>query len=202
MSGRQPICARVALLLIALTGIAALGCRREEAITPHEAAHGETPGEPAPDFTLKDLSGRDVDLASLRGKTVLIDFWATWCPPCEFQIPVLNEIYAEHRNDGVEILGVSVDQNGPDVVAAYAQKRGVSYTILLGDEALARDYGAPGFPALVIVAPDGTIHSRHVGLVEKAEIESILAGLLARHRTAAPPGADSSERPGRSTQPL
>jgi len=166
-----------------LAGAATLaGCSREERAAegaPAEAASVAAPREVAPEFTLKDLGGRDVTLASLRGKTVLIDFWATWCPPCEFQIPVLNEIYDAHREQGVEILGVSVDKDGPDVVGTYTAKHGVRYTILLGDEALARDFGAPGFPALVVVAPDGTIHSRHVGLVEKADLERILAELLA-----------------------
>jgi len=177
---------RLAFAACVLAALGLAGCSRDEASTtgPAPASTADAPAkEHAPDFTLKDLSGREVALASLRGKTVLIDFWATWCPPCEFQIPVLNEIYAAHHAQGVEILGVSVDKDGPEVVSSYTQKHGVTYTILLGDEALARDFGAPGFPALVVVAPDGTIHSRHVGLVEKAELESILAGLLAGERT-------------------
>lgn len=177
-----------ATLLVVMLALG--GCSRDDAATPGAtptpapAPSAEAPpAELAPEFTLKDLTGREVALASLRGKTVLIDFWATWCPPCEFQIPVLNEIYAAHRAQGVEILGVSVDKDGPEVVSQYTRKHGVTYTILMGDEALARDFGAPGFPALVVVAPDGTIHSRHVGLVEKAELERILASLLAGRST-------------------
>jgi len=166
---------------LVLAGVATLaGCSREEQGAPGAVGESAAPATPelAPEFTLKALDGREVALASLRGKTVLIDFWATWCPPCEFQIPVLNEIHDAHHAQGVEILGVSVDRDGPDVVGSYTAKHGVRYTILLGDEALARAFGAPGFPALVVVAPDGTIHSRHVGLVEKAELERILAQLL------------------------
>jgi hypothetical protein len=78
---------------------------------------------------------------------------------------------------------VSVDTEGPEVVSSYAQKHGVVYPVLLGSEALARDFGALGFPALVVVAPDGTIHSRHVGLVERDELEQVLAPLLSSPAT-------------------
>jgi peroxiredoxin len=129
----------------------------------------------APDFTLSDLNGKSVKLSDFRGKIVVIDFWATWCPPCEFQIPVLNSVYDSHRDRDVVILGVSVDTDGPDAVRAFTEKRQVRYQILLGSESLAREFGAPGFPSLIVVGPDGFIRSMHVGLVEQPELLQVLA---------------------------
>ena len=132
----------------------------------------------APDFTLLDLEGRPVSLADFRGKTVVIDFWATWCPPCIFQVPELNEFWRDHRESGeVVVLGVAVDVEGAEVVAPWVAEQNVEYVILIGDEDLAREFGAMGFPTLVIVRPDGRLDSLHVGLIEKAELEEIVAPL-------------------------
>lgn len=137
---------------------------------------GEINPEPAPEFSLPTLAGEIVTLASLRGKTVVIDFWATWCAPCEFQIPVLNEFYAAHREAGdVEVLGVSVDEDGSDEVKSWIEERGVTYPILMGDDDLARRYGAVGFPAVAIVSPQGEIVVRHMGVVD---METLEAGLV------------------------
>jgi peroxiredoxin len=130
----------------------------------------------APDFTLARLDGSGtVSLSQLRGKTVVIDFWATWCPPCEYQVAELNAVYEAHRGDEIEVIGVSVDTEGPEVVSKWTREKGVEYTILMGDEELARRFGAMGFPTLVIVGPDGLIRSRHMGLTERAEVEKALA---------------------------
>jgi peroxiredoxin len=139
-------------------------------------AEGEGDREMAPDFTLSTLQGESVTLSELRGKTVVIDFWATWCPPCEFQVPELNAFYEANLGRGdVQVLGVSVDAEGPDVVGEWVEEKGVRYPILLGSEDLARRYGAMGFPTLVVIAPDGTVDSRHVGLIETADLEEIMA---------------------------
>jgi thiol-disulfide isomerase/thioredoxin len=134
----------------------------------------------APDFTLLDLEGRPVSLADFRGKTVVIDFWATWCPPCIFQVPELNEFWRDHRESGeVVVLGVAVDVDGAEAVAPWVAEQNVEYAILIGDENLAREFGAMGFPTVAIVTPDGRLDSLHVGLIEKAELEEIVAPLRA-----------------------
>ncbi len=134
-------------------------------------------GRSAPAFSLPDLSGQIVSLSDFKGQTVVIDFWATWCPPCVFQVPILNEIQQTYRDRSVVVLGISVDTEGREVVQAFAAEHGVEYRILLGDEALAREYGAPGFPTLVIVHPDGSLDPGppHVGLVEQEDLERQLA---------------------------
>jgi peroxiredoxin len=163
------------VLLCALPSVLS-GCRAPEREGgASESAAAKDAARMAPDFTLADLDGKPVKLSELRGKTVVIDFWATWCPPCEFQVPVLNAIHESWHDRDVVVLGISVDTEGLDAVKPYAEKHGVRYTILLGNEALARDFGAPGFPALVVVGPDGAIRSMHVGLVEEPELQQVLA---------------------------
>jgi len=141
---------------------------------PAPEAGGER--EPAPDFVLPDLAGNALQLSSLRGKTVVIDFWATWCPPCIFQVPELNALWKAHREAGdVAVIGVAVDVEGAEVVAPWVEEQGVDYPIAIGDEALARTFGVLGFPTLVLITPEGEIHSLHVGLIEHAELEELVA---------------------------
>lgn len=179
---------RLARLLLPLGLALALACGSGGS-GGEAAPGGEAPGaeNPAPDFSLPDLEGNTVALSALRGQVVVIDFWATWCPPCEFQIPILNEVYAAERDSGVAILGVSVDTEGPDVVRAYIEKHGATYPILLGSEKLARQFGAPGFPALILVGPEGGIEQIHVGLIEAPELREAIASLRGE---AAPAAAD------------
>lgn len=149
---------------LALAVLLALGCRVEE-------AGPGTSARPAPEFSLPDLAGATVSLAGLRGKPVVVDFWATWCAPCEFQIPVLNDFHDRHAGR-VEVVGVAVDAGGREVVAPYAAERGIRYRVVLGDEALAQRFGAIGFPTLFVLRPDGTIDSTHMGLVDPDELEA------------------------------
>jgi len=129
----------------------------------------------APSWELPDLDGRLIHSKSYAGKTLVMDFWATWCPPCLFQIPILNSVQANHADDGVVVIGVAVDAEGAEVVKPYAEENGIEYQIVIGDEGLARKFGAPGFPALAVVRPDGRIDSMHVGLIEEAELEAAIA---------------------------
>jgi len=147
-----------------------------DASAPEPGAGDATP-KAAPAFTLPRLDGGEpVSLESLRGKTVVLDFWATWCPPCEFQVPELNRFYDAHRGDSdVRVFGISVDTEGPEVVRAWVAEKDVRYPILLGGERLARQYGAIGFPTLYVVGPDGLVRDQHVGLIETATLEATLA---------------------------
>jgi thiol-disulfide isomerase/thioredoxin len=129
----------------------------------------------APAWELPDLEGNLVKSASYAGKTVVVDFWATWCPPCIFQIPILNAVQAKHGDDGVVVIGVAVDAEGAEVVKPFAEENGIEYQVVIGDESLARKFGAPGFPALAVVTPDGKIDSMHVGLIEEPDLEAAIA---------------------------
>jgi cytochrome c biogenesis protein CcmG/thiol:disulfide interchange protein DsbE len=156
-----------------LLGIVALpGCPASE--SGSDATDGSA-GNPAPGFVLADLAGNTVSLEELRGRTVVIDFWATWCMPCIYQIAVLNDFHERHRNDDVVVLGIAVDVEGAKVVRPFADQHDVRYPILLGDEALARRYGAMGFPSLYVIAPDGSIDLAHVGVIDSEALEAAVA---------------------------
>jgi len=137
------------------------------------------PNPEAPDFDLPLLDGSQVRLEELRGKIVILDFWATWCAPCEVQMPVLDTLWqdkkarAEHADD-LMIVGISVDTDPPNKVSDWIAERGFLYPIAIGDQDLAMRYGVLGFPTLVIIDPDGGIYTRHIGVWSRPEIESVL----------------------------
>jgi len=146
---------------------------------------GEEPG-PAPAFELPALDGARVALEDLRGRPVVIDFWATWCPPCVQQIPVLNAFQEAHPE--VAVLGIAVDVQGRKVVAPFAEEHGVRYRVLLGDEGLAQRFGVRGFPTLFVLDREGTVRVTHAGVIAAEALEDALASVQAEgSRGAADP---------------
>jgi len=132
--------------------------------------------EEAPALDLPLLDGGRIELGEQRGKTVILDFWATWCGPCEVQMPVLDAIWRERdstRND-LMIVGVSVDTDPASKVAEWIAERGFVYPIAIGDQDLAMRYGVFGFPTLVIIDPSGAVRTRHTGVWSRPEIEAAL----------------------------
>ncbi len=160
---------RPGVLLLAVS-LAALGCGEEP-------ASWTAPPKEAPPFELATLEGEVHRLEDFRGAPLIVDFWATWCAPCVGQIPVLNRALEEYGPEGVRLVGISVDHEGPDVVAAFAEEQGIAYPILLGDEALAQRYGALGFPALFVIDGEGRIDSVHFGVVSWDELVESLAAV-------------------------
>jgi len=125
---------------------AALGC----------GPGGDT-GRVAPDFDLPRVGGGRLALKDLRGKLVLLDFWATWCVPCVRAIPELNALYRSQRERGVEVIGIAVDDLEEAELAAWLAEKGVEYPVVRADADLAAAYDAYVFPQHVLVSAQGTI---------------------------------------------
>jgi thiol-disulfide isomerase/thioredoxin len=142
----------------------------------------------APDFTLKDLDGKDVSLSQFQGKVVLINFWATWCDPCYIEIPWLIEIQQKYAAKGFTILGVALDEEGKSVVAPWVakerfdvggQKLPMNYPILLGDDAVTEKFGGLlGYPTSILISRDGKIIKRVTGILTYDEISKAIESQL------------------------
>lgn len=130
-------------------------------------------GSPAPDFSAKDFAGKSVQLSSLAGKVVLIDFWATWCGPCRMELPHVQKLHAELADKGLVVLGVNDEP--ADVAQKFMTESGYTFTSLVDVEsAVARQYGVTGIPTVVIVGRDGVVSAHFVGAREEAELRAAL----------------------------
>jgi len=130
-------------------------------------------------FTLKDMNGVDVSLASFKGKVMLLNFWATWCGPCRVEIPYLIELQRQYAGDLV-VLGVSVDDTA-EKLKPYAAELKINYTVLVGTgrQDVQDAYGPFwGLPVTVFVARDGRIHKKHTGIASKEQFEREIKSLL------------------------
>lgn len=132
---------------------------------------GNVKGKDAPDFVLQDLQGKQVKLSDFRGKAVLLNFWATWCGPCKVEMPWFVELQKQYGPQGLEIVGVALDDSGKDTIQKFAKDMGVNYTILQGQDAVGDAYGAIGLPTSYFIDRTGKIIDSASGLVSRSEIE-------------------------------
>ena len=118
----------------------------------------------APDFTLSTLSGASLRLAELRGKVVLLNFWATWCVPCRKEMPAIEALYQHYKDRGLEVLAISLDKLSTTVVEAFVKEVGVTYRVALDPSwATARTYGVRGLPATFLLDRAGNVVMRELG---------------------------------------
>jgi thiol-disulfide isomerase/thioredoxin len=133
----------------------------------------------APNFRFKSSTGKIIELAKLRGKVVVVNFWATWCGPCRAEIPGFIEVYRSYKSKGLEIIGISLDENGWDVVKPFLEKYKITYPVVVGDGKVVHDYGGiDAIPTTFIVNRDGDVVSGHRGLLPKAQLERMLREVL------------------------
>jgi len=134
---------------------------------------------PAADFQLTDLNGNPFQLSSLRGKVVLIDFWATWCPPCRMEIPHFKELYDSYKGKGLEMIGLSIEADG-GAVKSFVRSNGMTYPVALADAKLQQAYGGiRGIPTTFLVDKKGRVAKQLFGYNDKEVFEKDIQKLLA-----------------------
>jgi thiol-disulfide isomerase/thioredoxin len=133
----------------------------------------------APDFSLESLDGKSLRLSDLRGKAVLLNFWATWCGPCKIEMPWFVDLQKQYGSQGLQIVGVAMDDASKEDISKFAKDMGVNYPILIGKESVGDQYGGvPALPESFLISRDGKIVDKIIGLRGKAEIEDAVKKAL------------------------
>ena len=167
----KPIRRRFVLILWVCLGLTIL--------LSHCAKEGKGPSL-APEFSLKTLTGEEMSLANNKGKTLLIDFWATWCGPCRESIPHLVHLHKTYQGQGLAVVGLSMDKGDPKTVDHFAKSLDIPYPIAIAPEEIARAYGVNGLPTIVLIDKEGKIREKIVGFntTIAKKIESRVAELI------------------------
>lgn len=172
-----PAARRWAERLIWVTLLSYLGYR----IWPQlAAAFGVASSNTAtPEFNLTTLDGAPVSSDSLAGRVVLLNFWATWCPPCRVEMPGFQRAYDKFRNDGFVVLGVSMDQGGSKRVRSFLGERGITYPVAMANPQIVRDFGGVRLlPTSYLIGRDGRIRNEVSGLFASGALDQAIARLL------------------------
>jgi len=134
----------------------------------------------APDFTLQSLDGKTVRLADFRGKAVLLNFWATWCSPCKIEMPWFVELQKQYGPEGLQVVGVAMDDASTKDIADFAKEMGVNYPVLIGKESVGDAYGGVQFlPENFYIDRNGKVLDRAFGLKGRGEIEDEIKRIVA-----------------------
>jgi cytochrome c biogenesis protein CcmG/thiol:disulfide interchange protein DsbE len=134
---------------------------------------GKLQGKAAPDFSLPTTTGQTMKLSDLQGKAVLLNFWATWCEPCKVEMPWFVDLQKKYGPQGLQVIGVAMDDASPKEIAAFAQKMGVNYPILIGKEEVGAEYGGIDYlPSTFYISRNGKVLEHAFGLVSRSEIEA------------------------------
>ena len=179
--------AALALGLLTMSGMFGPSKRVEVETPPIEFARDaarspvcKADGHANLNFTVKDMNGASVKLADYKGKVILVNFWATWCPPCKAELPGLIELYDQYKDKGLVVLGISGDDDA-DTLRAFATEWKITYPMIVGrDENELLDAYGPifGYPISVLVGRDGAVCGKHVGPATKEEFEREIKALL------------------------
>jgi thiol-disulfide isomerase/thioredoxin len=120
--------------------------------------------QPAPQFSLSNLEGKQVGLTDFANKIIVVDFWATWCGPCREEIPQLNKLYEDYRGKGFEIVGISMDTDDPASIKQFTKDLRMEYTVVIGNDNVAQDFGGVmGLPTKFIIDRKGNIIKKFTG---------------------------------------
>ena len=181
--GRALIIAGVTVFVLAFLAILAWasftsGPARGGLAVNERAIEMSADGEPAPAFSMPLVGGGDIDLADLRGKVVMLDFWASWCPPCRDEAPTLAQVYAEYSTRGVEFVGVNLWDNAGDA-ETFLKQEGHEYPNGIDDGGkIAISYGVRGIPEKFFIDAEGRIVRKFSGPVPIDKLREILDAML------------------------
>ncbi len=135
---------------------------------------------PAPAFELRDLNGKVLTLSQFKNKVLVLNFWATWCPPCRAEIPDFVATYNAYKDKGLAIIGISVDRLAPAALVEFVKANDMSYPVAFSTQRVLDDYQPGGYiPATIVIDKKGNIRSRHVGAIDQEVLESLFLKLQA-----------------------
>lgn len=161
----------IAIILLILLSTNLSGCN-----PPQQTSTAGSPavGQTAPDFTLNDLAGKPVSLDALRGKVVIVNFWATWCPPCRAEMPSMELLHRELADEGLVMLAVNVERDGRQTVPKFLAASPHSFPILIDEkEEIQKRYGVYKFPESYVIRKDGVIDDKVIGAIDWAHPQTI-----------------------------
>ncbi len=179
MTGRTKIAVLVSILLVAVLGYAFLADPKPKAAIAQDQDKKEEPKKyEAPDFSLKNLDGKEIKLSDYKGKIIFVNFWATWCGPCRHEVPAFIELQDQYTEDLV-ILGISLDQGDLSVVPAFAKEYSINYEVLYGSQQVVSDYGGiEAIPTTFVVDKDGYLRDMQRGYPGKEHFLKVIDTLM------------------------
>ena len=124
------------------------------------------------------LSELNALLKNSKGKVVIVDLWATWCPPCRKEIPGFINLYNKYNGKGVEIVGIAFDENGPESVPPFIKKMAINYPVYLDGGDIAQAYDLMAYPTTIVYGKDGNVANKHIGYVSEKEFDDEISELL------------------------
>ena len=137
-----------------------------------------SPGDVAPAFVAPVLSGGELSLEKHRGRVVLLDFWATWCPPCVAAMPSLQRMHDKHRAAGLDVIGVNIEREAVDRVRRFVAARKLTFPVVIDPGTIAPAYGVYSYPSSVLLDRDGVVRRVHRGVVAEAVLDAEIRSLL------------------------
>jgi thiol-disulfide isomerase/thioredoxin len=135
--------------------------------------------KPAANFALQDATGKTLKLSDLKGKVVLLNFWATWCGPCKLEIPWFEDFQTTYKGQGFTVIGVSMDDDGWKVVKPYIASAKMNYPVVIGNDKMADSYGGvDAMPTTLLIDKNGNIAATHTGLIGKDDYRKEILELM------------------------